>query len=256
MKNYKILPTLLFASMISLAQNGSYFEYKVSSTNGITGSTTIKYSEYGMTSSMNMSSPKMPGGSMTMSTLKKNDDKETLYMINDKNKTYSKSKRNSAGGHHEDNNTYTVKKIGNETINGYKCVHAIVTSSNTTSEVWNTKDIPDYAKYEEAINSNERMGSSKRQQALKDAGCEGFPVKMINKGNEREGEMTMELVKLEKKSYSKSDFEIPAGYTESGNAAAPAGVPQMKSQDEIMKMTPEERQKYIEEMKKQYGKGH
>ena len=66
----------------------------------------------------------------------------------------------------------------------------------------------------------------------------------------------MELVKFEKASYSSSDFEIPAGYTKTEAAANPYGGAAMgiKSQEEIMKMTPEERANYIEEMKKKYGK--
>jgi hypothetical protein len=141
-------------------------------------------------------------------------------------------------------------------VAGYKCVHSTITDEKgKMSEMWTTKDISDFNKYSEAFH-DKKYGSGKRDQALKDAGCEGFPVKMMHKGNEREGDVTMELIKMEKKSFSKSDFEIPTGYTKSGGSptGAPA-IPGMKSQDEIMKMTPEERAKYIEEMKKMYGKG-
>ncbi len=259
MKNLILIPVLAITTLLTNAQNGAYFEYKISSAKGMNGTSKMKYSEYGTMSTITMSSPKMPGGGMTMTTLSKKDTPDVFYMLNDNSKTYTENKRNAgAGTTHEDNNTYTVKKVGNETINGYKCVHATVTSDKgSTMEVWNTKDIPEYGKYAEAMNSNSKMGSSKREKALKDAGCEGFPVKMIQKEKNDEGEMTMELQKMEKKTYSKSDFEIPAGYSKSGGAgASPAtGVPGMKSQEELMKMTPEERTKYIEEMKKMYGKG-
>jgi hypothetical protein len=140
-------------------------------------------------------------------------------------------------------------------VNGYKCVHALVTEGKETHEVWNTKDIAEFDKYQKAFASNKNMSSSKRDKALKDAGCDGLPVKMVHKGNEREGEVTIELVKLEKKSFSKSDFEIPEGYTKNESGTNPAGGPAgVKSQQEIMNMSPEERAKYIEGLKKQYGK--
>lgn len=215
----------------------------------------VKHSEYGSRSEVNMSSAKAPGGGMKMVSLIKKDTPDMIYMINESNKTYSEMKKGQ-GGSYEDEHTYTVKKIGNETVNGYKCVHSTITNEkNEVTEMWTSKDIMDYNKYSEVFNNDKKLGSNKREKALKDAGCEGFPVKMIRKTSE--GDATTELVKFEKKSYSKSDFEIPAGYTKSGSGptGAPA-VPGMKSQEEIMKMTPEERAKYIEEMKKMYGKGN
>ncbi|HWY12658.1 MAG TPA: DUF4412 domain-containing protein [Bacteroidia bacterium] len=254
MKKIKFISALTLTALFAAAQNGAYFEYKITSAKGMNGVSAVKHSEYGSLSTMTMNSPKIPGGSMVMTTLSKKENPDVFYMLNDKAKTYSEMKRNASGDHGEDNNTYTVKKIGSETINGYKCIHATVTSDKgTVTEVWNTKDIPDYAKYSEAINKNSKMGSSKREAALKDAGCEGFPVKMVHQ--DKEGDMTMELQKLEKKSFDKSDFEIPTGYTKSNApGAGAAGIPGVKTQEEIMKMTPEERAKYIEELKKQYGK--
>ncbi len=253
MKKIKLISALTLAVLFAAAQNGSYFEYKITSAKGMNGTSATKYSEYGTMSTMNMSSPKMPNGGMTMTTLIKKDSPDMFYMLNDKAKTYSEMKK-GANGNHDDNATYTVKKVGNESINGYKCVHATITNDKGSSEdVWNTKDIPDYGKYDEALSHNKQMSSSKRQQALKDAGCEGFPVKMTKKGNDDE-DTSMELQKMEKRSYSKSDFEIPAGYTKSAGMGAPGGIPGVKTQEEIMKMTPEERAKYIEELKKQYGK--
>lgn len=250
MKRIIGLTTLLVAGLMSVAQNGAHMEYKISSTKGATGSVKVNYSEFGSVSEFNMVIPQMPGGGFDMKTLIQKNNPDVAYSINDKDKTYSERKMKEVSS--EDNSTYTVKKLGEEKVNGYKCVHALVTKGNETQEVWNTKDIGEYDKYSEAFKSNKRLSSQKREQALKDAGCDGLPVKMLHK-NEREGDMTMELVKFEKKSFSKSDFEIPAGYTKGSNAS-PAGPPGMKSPEEIRNMTPEERTKYIEEMKKKYGK--
>lgn len=239
-------------SVAAFAQNGAYMEFKISSSKGANGSMKMKYSEFGSSSEFSMIIPQMPGGGMTIKGLVQKSNPDVLISINDKTKTYSESKINQEAK--EDTKTYTVKKLGEEKVNGYKCVHAMVTEGTETHEVWNTKDISDFSKYTEAFATNKKMGSQKREQAMKDAGCDGFPVKTVHKGNEREGEVSMELVKVEKKSYSKSDFEIPEGYTKSEGGTNAAGNSGMKSQQELMNMTPEERAKYLEELKKKYGK--
>jgi hypothetical protein len=241
----------LFSSLIVISQNGASLDYKITSSKGNNGDVKIKFSEFGSSSEFNMIVPQMPGGGMVMKSLVKKSNPGITYMINDKNKTYSEVRPADPGN--QDIKTYTVKKIGEETVNGYKCVHALVTEGTETHEVWNTKDIPDFAKYSEAFKSNKRIGSQKRDDALKAAGCDGLPVKTVHKGNEREGDMTMELVKLEKKNFNKSEFEIPEGYLASPNAN-PMMNSEMKSQQELMNMTPAERAKYAEEMKKKYGK--
>jgi hypothetical protein len=249
MKKIISLIAIVFAANAH-AQNGAHIEFKMSSTKGATGTVKANHSEYGSLSEMNMVVPQMPGGGMSTKALIQKSNPDVTYILNDKDKTYSERKKSEPK---EDTRTYEVKKLGEETVNGYKCVHALVTEGKETHEVWNTKGIPDYDKYAESMKSNERMNNPKREKALKDAGCDGFPVKTFHKGNEREGDFTMELVKIEKKNFSKSDFEIPAGYTKTETATGgPAAG--MKTQQEIMNMTPEERAKYVEEMKKQYGK--
>ena len=241
----------LFCASVLNSQNGAYIEFKITSSKGYNGSVKVNFSEFGSESEFNMVVPQMPGGGMKNKSLTMKDKPGMIYMINDQNKTYSETSPTDPTN--QDTKTYTVKKIGEETLNGYKCVHAIITEGNETHEVWNTKDIADFAKYSEAFKSNRRIGSQKREQALKDAGCDGLPVKTLHKGNAQEGDMTMELVKLEKKTFTKTDFEIPAGYTKTG-VTGTLGTSDVKTQQEIMNMTPEERAKYIEEMKKKYGK--
>jgi hypothetical protein len=257
MKKLNLVLSAICISALSIAQNGAAIEYKITSSKGAGGTMKVNYSEFGNLSEFNMSAPSMPGGGMKNKSLSMKSNPDVIYMINDQNKTYSEMKKGQGQQGGEDNRTYTVKKIGTETVAGYKCTHAIVNDGKESHDIWTTKDIADYSKYAEALDNGRKMGSSKEQKALKDAGCEGFPAKVSHK-NEREGEFTMELVKIEKKNFSKSDFELPAGYSKSagpgaGGPAGAAGMPGMKTQEEIMKMTPEERAKWAEEMKKQYG---
>jgi hypothetical protein len=249
MKTFLVATGMFFASILS-SQNGAKIEYKLFSTSGAKGAMKLNYSEYGSVSEFNMTMPQMPGSGMTTKSLSQTSKPGFIYMINDQNKTYSEIKQ--ADMVKEDTKTYTVKKLGDETVNGYKCSHALITEGKETHEVWNTKDIADFDKIVASFKTNNRFGSQKREKALKDAGCEGMLVKMISKGNAREGDMTMELVKMKKKAFTKSDFEIPSGYAKGGMADGMT-MPGMKSQAEIMKMTPEEREKYVEELKKQYA---
>ncbi|MGZ3866432.1 MAG: DUF4412 domain-containing protein [Bacteroidia bacterium] len=258
MKKLTLSIAALATALALNAQSGTHAQFKMTSARGMNGTMDLNYSETGHLSVMKSTSPQLPGGEMIIKSLYKKSTPDVTYMIDDKSKTYREQKKSATHKNHEEKEV-TVKKVGEETVNGYKCVHAVVTEElGGTTDTWNTKDIPDYAKYEEALTDNRQMHSSKRMKALKDAGCEGFPVKMTRKGKNDADGFTMELVKFEKKSFSASDFEIPAGYTKT-EAPAGGGYPGaagmgVKSQEEIMKMTPEERQKYIEEMKKKYGK--
>jgi hypothetical protein len=249
---------LTLGCALVLAQNGAYIEYKITTTTGVSGNMKVNVSEFGTTSEYNMIIPQMPGGGVKNKSLVQKSNPEVIYMIDDKNKTATETKKSENVT--QDNKNYIVERVGEETMNGYKCVHAKITEGNETHEVWNTRDIADFNKYADAFNSNKKVGSSKREAALKATGCDGFPVKTVHVGGPKEGTMTMELVKLEKKTFAQNEFDIPKGYTVKGSGGkeasqnnAPADA-LIKSPDEIQKMTPEERQKYAEELRKKYSK--
>ena len=95
--------------------------------------------------------------------------------------------------------------------------------------------------------------------ALKDAGVDGFVVKMITreKGNPTPV-ATMELTKVERRSLPGSLFEIPAGYTkQEGMMGAASVMAPPGAGDEMRKalenMTPEQRKQIEEMMKRQQG---
>lgn len=253
MKKMYLALSVLLTSIVSLAQNGMEITFKLTSSRGANGNFIIKNNDLGSKVNMNMVIPQMPSGGMQMMTLMKTSQPDIIYTINESNKTYSETEKSKAENI-EDKEDYQVKVVGDEKVNGYNCVHAIVTHGKEKEDVWNTKDIVEFTKYNDAFNSNNKISSSKRQQALKNAGCDGFLVKMVRKGNAQEGDFTFELVGLLKKDFLKSEFEIPTGYkkVETGSAAGmPAGI---KTPEEIMKMSPEERDKYIKEMQEKYGK--
>ncbi len=265
MRNYiSLIIAMCFGGSVN-SQNGACLDYRITSSKGINGTIKLSYSEFGSIMEFNMMLPQMPDRGIITKNLSQKNEPEVMYTINDRSKTYTETTKKASAK--EDTKTYVVKKIGEEQVNGYKCIHALVTEGTETTEVWNTKDVAEYSKYAEGFYPNKKMGAQKRDEALKAAGCDGLPVKTIHKGNDKEGEMTLELVKIEKKTYNKLDFEIPEGYTKDEPGASKngeekmgmaedqkTGGAQMKTQEEIKNMTPAERNKYIEEMKKKYGK--
>ncbi|MGZ4060910.1 MAG: DUF4412 domain-containing protein, partial [Bacteroidia bacterium] len=189
---------------------------------------------------------------ITKVNIVKSDKPATVYSLDDKNKTYNvteaKNETNPATSNSAD---YTVKIVGKEKVGNYNCTHAIVTKGTQANEYWTTTEIPEYEKYVKARSGNKFTGSSGEYDALVKNGAGGFMVKTLTK-DQRGGTFTMELVKLEKKDLAASMFEIPADYKEM--TSTPTGVPGMPNIDvnKIQNMTPEERAKYIEDMKKQY----
>jgi L-rhamnose mutarotase len=114
---------------------------------------------------------------------------------------------------------YQVTKIGNETIRGYNCTHAKLTSSfgrgitksTTTMDIWTCPDVPGYAMLKKWMSA--QNVTPKMMQALDQAGCGGFLVKMSTQA--KEFSYTMELIKADQNSFPASMFKIPAGYTQS-----------------------------------------
>ena len=133
-----------------------------------------------------------------------------------------------------------------------------------TIELWTAKDLLDYATFSKMQARQGKGGGDEAMvKALKDAGADGVPLKSI--GTTADGtKVTMEVVKVDKKSLPASTFEIPAGYTKSaggmmdmmGGMSGPQADEAKQKMDEAMKnMTPEQRE-MIEKMMKQRKAGN
>lgn len=116
------------------------------------------------------------------------------------------------------NTKYTVTKIGTETINGYSCVHSKLSTSGRNSsdmDIWTSKNVPGYSLLEKAMSSTKSFTTPDMLHALQQAGADGYFVKLEIKNKDISS--TMLLTKVEQKSLPSSLFEIPNGYTETGN---------------------------------------
>ena len=239
--------TLTFASIV--AQSGATFEFKISSSKGATGSIKTFYSSGNSRMEMQMTIPQMPNGGFSRTSITKSAKPSTVYALDDKSKTYSTSETPASASNATCDNCI-VKVLGKEKVGNYNCTHATVTKGTEANEYWTTTEIPEFEMYSKANSGNKYMGTNGEYDALKKNGAAGFIVKSITK-DARGGDFTLELVKMEKKDIPMSMFEIPADYKQS-TSTAPMGAPAIDAA-KLQNMTPEERQKYVEEMKKQYG---
>ncbi len=110
-----------------------------------------------------------------------------------------------------------VTKIGDETVDGYSCVHVRLNStsgsglfkSSSTEELWTSTAVPGYSLYHNLSDQTVTYGI---MQALEKAGAAGMLVKMAASG--KDYSMTYELIEAKSGSYPASLFMIPAGYTQ------------------------------------------
>ena len=260
--------SMLTAATPALAEFEGVMEMKLTmaSAEGRQGGGTVKLavSKTGARSQMEMQMPQM---SMKMDVLFKNATPDVLYHINDAARTYSEidlAQMRQMAGSAQKEEKLTVTKLGEEKILGYKTQHVLVTGKDSsTNELWIAKDLIDYDTFAKL---QARSGGSGRldalNKALKDAGAEGMPLKMISTSPDGVT-TTIEVVKAEKQSLPALTFEIPAGYTKSaggmmdmmGGMSGPQVDDAKKKMDEALKnMTPEQREMF-QKMMKQHGAG-
>jgi hypothetical protein len=220
-------------------------------------------SKVGARSELDLQASKMP---MKMVTLMKYANPDILYMINDASRSYAeidlKKLKEQTAKYQGKKETWNVQKLGKETVNGYSCEHLLLTrtdGSKSESEWWTSKDIAGL-NYE-TMRGLVRRGNQGNQgdegvaKALRDAGADGFVVKMVTRDKGSPTPLaTMELTKAERKSVPASLFEVPAGYSkQEGMFGAASVMAPPEAQDQMRRamenLTPEQR-KQIEEMMK------
>ena len=264
------LIALLLAALPAYAQFEGVLEMKMTIASkddeaGGGGTMSVAVAKSGTRCDMNM---QMGAMGMKMVMLQKTDTPNTLYRLNDANKTYTEvdlAKTREMAGQQPDSDKYTVEKLGQETILGYKTQHVLVKEKNPapgnamTTEMWTAKDLLDYATFSKMqVHRGKGGGDEALVKALKDAGADGLPLKSV--ATTADGaKVTMEVVKVDKKSLPASMFEIPADYTKSaggmmdmmGGMSGPQADEAKKKMDDAMKNLSPEQRDMIEKMMKQ-----
>ena len=203
--------------------SGIYYEYNIQSTtktNGAVTSTSKMYFDNNGEgrSEMNLAAMMGAKNSSPMIVIGRANQPHYSVIIDDADKQYSLNVIDTSliNNHLSQ---YEVTKVGNETVNGYNCVHAKLTSttgsgmfkSSSTEDIWTSTDVPGYSIIKKVM--LQQNVTPQMLQALNNAGCEGFFVKMV--AGDKNYSMTMQLTKAEKQNFVASLFKIPSGYTES-----------------------------------------
>jgi len=257
-----VLAGAALAASPALAQFEGEVDMRITS-QGMTGTGKAFVSKAGSRTEIDLQSAQMP---IHMVSLVKFAAPDIVILINDKAKTYTemdaKKARESASKMRGAKEPFTVKVLGSEQVLGYSTKHVLLSrpGEQTELELWTTKDILGLSF--ETMRGLMRRGSSQDDgallKALRDAGADGFFVKMISREKGKAAPVsTMELTKAEKKSLPASLFEVPAGYTKQEGVMGAAGVVSPEAADAMRKamenMTPEQRKQFEEMMKKRQG---
>jgi len=244
---------------------------------GGTGTMNVSVSKAGTRSEVDMQM-----GTMGIKTvmLQRNDTPNTLIRINDASKTYTEfdqSKAQTNAAQRADAKRYTVEKLGQETLLGYKTQHVRVKEENAAngkgavSEVWTAKELLDYATFSKMqAGRNQAASEAALLKALKGAGADGMPLKSVTTTGDGT-RITMEVVSVDKKSLPASTFEVPAGYTKSAGGlmdtmagmSGPQADEAKKQLDDAKKrmnealknMTPEQRAMFEKMMQQRQSSG-
>jgi hypothetical protein len=272
MKRLLASAVLVLSAAAASAQFEGEADFKIASNPGKgqslagTGRMLVTRSAYRAEWEMQMSGPAPrkpqsgPPPKMKMTMFAKVADPERLTMLNDESKTYSiwdASKNRDAGKTPKE--SYTVEKLGKETVAGLSCQNALLTSSRgNTIEVCVSRELAVSSDWLAAMNRREGGGASWIQ-ALRDNGLEGFPIRLVMGGrNGAETTMTMELTRVERRSLPAELFEVPAGYKQTDFAMGGLSPEQEKAMSDARRkmnermdaMSPEERKQYEETMKR------
>lgn len=199
---------------------------------------------------------------LKMTIVGKRSDPDHMYMLNDERKTYSVMDMKKAREEAKDlpKETYTVQKLGGDTVAGLACQKAILTSSKgEVFEVCVSREWSSSSDWISAMSRN--RGSGSWFFALKENGIEGYPVRLaLRRKAGEEPFMVMVITHVERKSLPGSLFEVPPGYTQADTAMGGLTPEQEKAmrdardqmKEALEKMSPEERKAYEDAMER-YG---
>jgi hypothetical protein len=271
------MKALLFAALLASiatparADFEGVIEMRITSAGagGANGKGKTFVSKVGWRSEMEMTSPEMAQalGNKPFRTvmMAKTAAPDTVYTLNDAMKTYAvidaKQMRDQASKFEKGEKPYTVKRQGKDSVAGLACEKVLVREQGGTQETQAclAKDLMGG----EWARSFQRDGRSAGwMKALKDAGVEGFPVRMVTTDTQhKEFKTTMEVTRLERRVVPKSMFELPAGYTQTSAMGAFAQNPEQAKQmeqaqqqmREAMKDLSPEQRKMMEELMKKAG---
>ena len=116
----------------------------------------------------------------------------------------------------ENKDSWQATKIGNETIGRYHCIHLKLTSKKQAIDMWTSTDVPGYSMYAKLANPPQGAAGISMLNAIKQAGGEGYIVKMSVQNRDVSEVMLLTKAQLQP-CINYNYFVIPPGYTEAKN---------------------------------------
>jgi Domain of unknown function (DUF4412) len=148
-----------------------------------------------------------------MVSLVRTSEPSVTYTLDDAAKTYQKFD-NALGADKAAGAPPTVKKLGTETLLGRSVQHVVLTSASKgkEEELWIDTSLVPPARF---ISAFERDGGDDWWSALKAAGLEGIPLKMVFRSTTGTGKPTVvEATSVKPQHLPDATFSIPVGYSE------------------------------------------
>ena len=247
MKQILLAFLILTATLSQVLAQGAYVEFKMTGDSGVVGTTKIYTKDGSSRSDINMASPQVPGGYRWLSVTLKDRPMKT-YMLNENTKTYSEIDLSTAAARENDSTQYEVTVMGREKVNGYNCTHVKVRRARAagSEDVWLSTEVPNYKQY---LSIKSKYTSHGMLKAMEAKGAVGFPVRTV--AAERGKNIQVDLVKMEQRDNPATLFTLD-GYTRAGVPGGATGASQdvQDAMKKIQSMTPEERQKFIDDLRK------
>lgn len=185
----------------------------------------------------------------TTTMLGKLSEPDKAYLLNEATHSYSVINTAASSNDARSDETWTVKRTGRSSVAGLSCEGATVTSSRGSQvNVCVSMDFPNSSGWWAAMN---RRRNDTWVRAIGDAGLKGFPIRTTVMRQDGGEEINMELVSLERRPVPASTFEIPAGFKQTTAGMGMMSPEQQKMMNEqLSKMTPEQRKAYEDAMKR------
>ena len=246
-----LILTVLFANAYS---QGFYLEFNISSSGkeaNMSGTMKSYYQNENSRSEFSMTVPQLGSNEITMVSLLLKDSPGKVFMVDDKNKSYSEiDTGNDDDWKDAPVSDYDVTVVGTEKVNGYNATHVRIQrkGSKTPQEYWVSKDVVGYADMMKM--KTKYTGKDNMMKAMEEKGASGFPVRI--KTTEQGNAIQIDLVKAEKRNNAAMLFSLD-GYSKSTTGTIiPAGIDVQQMMKDVQQMTPEERERWMKEMQKQY----
>ena len=213
---------LLLLSACSLSNPADFegvIEMKLSGKGAPDNVTKYSISKLGIRIDSEINDPRVSSKTFHGAELFQFKNTNSYYSLSEDTKTYQErtpSINREQAAMAMQNLKFNVKNLAKETVQGYSCVHVLLTSESSQGgkmELWSTKDLVDVERLKKAWTNGASGYNPGMEKAMKDADADGFPMKFIWYDGNGEKMIISEVLKVEKRALPAALFEVPADYT-------------------------------------------